>query len=40
MKLDHLYKQVIMDHAKNRRNERFMENFTHKVHYKIQLVTT
>lgn len=34
MNLDDLYKQVIMDHAKNRRNHRTMESYTHKVHYK------
>ncbi|MED3866113.1 Fe-S cluster assembly sulfur transfer protein SufU [Priestia megaterium] len=34
MNLDDLYKQVIMDHAKNRKNYRTMESYTHKVHYK------
>ncbi|MED3913249.1 Fe-S cluster assembly sulfur transfer protein SufU [Priestia megaterium] len=34
MNLDHLYKHVIMDHAKNRRNHRSMESHTYKVHYK------
>jgi nitrogen fixation protein NifU and related proteins len=34
MNINDLYKQVILDHARNRRNHRKMDSYTHKVHYK------
>ncbi len=34
MNLSEFYKKVILDHAKNKRNHRKMDAFTHKIHYK------
>ncbi|TYS59526.1 SUF system NifU family Fe-S cluster assembly protein [Sutcliffiella horikoshii] len=34
MNLDQFYKQIVLDHAKSRRNYREMDGYTHKVHYK------
>jgi nitrogen fixation NifU-like protein len=34
MNINDLYKRVILDHAKNRRNHRKTDCYTHKVHYK------
>lgn len=34
MNVDHIYKQIVMDHAKNRRNHRELEHFTHRIYYK------
>lgn len=34
MNLDQLYRQVIIDHAKNRRNHREVDRATHKTYYK------
>lgn len=34
MDLNHLYRQIVMDHAKNRRNHRELDQYTHKIHYK------
>ena len=34
MNLDSFYKQVVLDHARNKRNHYQMDSFTHQVHYK------